>query len=382
MRPFLDREYSRSSQALTRRLAPRSEYILWTDVTSRKFIATNYPWFLSTFDNYPYPIQRADAIRYFVLHSFGGIYMDLDVGCQRNMDPLLYYPVSRLVCDPLAEVGIAGQAPGARPRRTSTTRAESRLLTPTNSQVVLPATIPVGVSNDIMFSEKGHPFMDLVIHNLVTFNHQYGTNYPTVMFSTGPMFLSAQVGFWHKQNPISLVEVRQVRVLPRRWYGKNAPAEERESAYFSHLYGSSWHACVLQSSPVTLKSTAESRRIQGRRWLHRFPRQVGHHTRLPGVRGRSLRRGPTPLVEASFASQYSPYSRADRAPVPRAGPVWPPKLAQQYQSVQLPLALALEHAARRPTPAQLGRSWEPGCTFLHTGVAPPARRTLEPERHR
>ena len=53
------------------------------------------------------------------------------------------------------------------------------------TQVILPATIPVGVSNDIMLSEKGHPFMDLVIHNLVTFNHQYGTNYPTVMFSTG-----------------------------------------------------------------------------------------------------------------------------------------------------------------------------------------------------
>ena len=51
--------------------------------------------------------------------------------------------------------------------------------------MILPATIPVGVSNDIMLSEKGHPFMDLVIHNLVTFNHQYGTNYPTVMFSTG-----------------------------------------------------------------------------------------------------------------------------------------------------------------------------------------------------
>jgi mannosyltransferase OCH1-like enzyme len=37
-----------------------------------------YPWFLETFDGYVYPIQRADAIRYFVLHHFGGIYIDLD----------------------------------------------------------------------------------------------------------------------------------------------------------------------------------------------------------------------------------------------------------------------------------------------------------------
>jgi len=51
---------------------------LWTDVKSREFIATEYPWFLTTFDNYSQPIQRADAIRYFVLAHFGGIYIDLD----------------------------------------------------------------------------------------------------------------------------------------------------------------------------------------------------------------------------------------------------------------------------------------------------------------
>ncbi|KAM0750686.1 hypothetical protein T439DRAFT_356437 [Meredithblackwellia eburnea MCA 4105] len=181
-------------------LHPDYEYILWTDASSREFIAEQYPWFLATFDGYRYPIQRADAIRYFILHYYGGIYMDLDVGCQQPIDPLLYFPV------------------------------------------ILPATIPVGVSNDIMLSEKGHPFMDLVIHNLVTFNHQYGTNYPTVMFSTGPMFLSAQYGLWPKEDVDAPIDTRQVRILPRRWYGKNAPEGERELAYFSHFYGSSWHA--------------------------------------------------------------------------------------------------------------------------------------------
>lgn len=37
-----------------------------------------YPWFLDTFDGYPFPIQRADAIRYFVLAHYGGVYLDLD----------------------------------------------------------------------------------------------------------------------------------------------------------------------------------------------------------------------------------------------------------------------------------------------------------------
>lgn len=51
---------------------------LWTDAKSRELIATEYPWFLSTFDNYSQPIQRADAIRYFVLSHYGGVYIDLD----------------------------------------------------------------------------------------------------------------------------------------------------------------------------------------------------------------------------------------------------------------------------------------------------------------
>lgn len=51
---------------------------LWTDAKSRELIATEYPWFLSTFDNYTHPIQRADAIRYFVLAHYGGVYIDLD----------------------------------------------------------------------------------------------------------------------------------------------------------------------------------------------------------------------------------------------------------------------------------------------------------------
>lgn len=179
-------------------LTPRSEFKLWSDASSRAFIADKYPWFLQNFDGYPYPIQRADAIRYFVLHHYGGVYLDLDVGCRRSLDPLLYF------------------------------------------EVILPATIPVGVSNDVMLSEKEHPFMDLVIHNLVTFDHQYGTNYPTVMFSTGPMFLSAQYGLWPKDDGEGAE--RQVRVLPRRWYGKNAPLTEMGESFFEHFYGSSWHA--------------------------------------------------------------------------------------------------------------------------------------------
>lgn len=179
---------------------PLSEYMLWTDASSREFIAEHYPWFLDTFDNYEYVIQRADVIRYFVLHHYGGVYIDLDIGCLRPLDPLLVYPV------------------------------------------ILPKTIPVGVSNDLIFAEKGHPFFAQTIHNLVTFDHDWLLNYPTVMFSTGPMFLSAQYSIYTSSHPITPDEPGDVRILPKSLYGKNAKPGEAPHSFFSHFYGSSWHA--------------------------------------------------------------------------------------------------------------------------------------------
>jgi mannosyltransferase OCH1-like enzyme len=46
--------------------------------TSRVFIEDEYPWFLPTYDNYKFPIQRIDVLRYFLLRRYGGLYIDMD----------------------------------------------------------------------------------------------------------------------------------------------------------------------------------------------------------------------------------------------------------------------------------------------------------------
>lgn len=55
------------------------QYILWTDDDNRNLIKNDFPWFLDIYDNYPYPIQRVDTARYFILYKYGGIYSDLDI---------------------------------------------------------------------------------------------------------------------------------------------------------------------------------------------------------------------------------------------------------------------------------------------------------------
>ncbi|EDN05038.1 MIPC synthase [Histoplasma capsulatum] len=166
------------------------EYKLWTDMKSRDFIAKEYPWFLETFDNYPHNIQRADAIRYFVLAHYGGTYIDLDDGCNRRLDPLLSY--------------------GAWVRRTA----------------------PTGISNDAMGAVPQHPFFLRVIDSLQAYNKNWALPYITVMYSTGPLFLSV---IWKEYMLSEPTMADRVRILMPDEYNRHS------WSFFTHHQGSSWH---------------------------------------------------------------------------------------------------------------------------------------------
>jgi mannosyltransferase OCH1-like enzyme len=59
-------------------------YKLWTDEDLELLIKTKYPWFLQQYLSYPSTIMRVDAARYFVLDTYGGIYIDMDFEIYKN----------------------------------------------------------------------------------------------------------------------------------------------------------------------------------------------------------------------------------------------------------------------------------------------------------
>lgn len=83
--PYWFSDFTRSWQTCH----PSWEYHLWDDEANRRLIQKHYPWFLRTYDNFSFNIQRADAVRYFILHRFGGIYVDIDMECFKSVEPLL-----------------------------------------------------------------------------------------------------------------------------------------------------------------------------------------------------------------------------------------------------------------------------------------------------
>lgn len=183
-------EIWKEGQQRCKDLHPDYQYIMWTDEMSKEFITKEYPWFLSTFESYKYPIQRADAIRYFVLFSYGGVYIDLDDGCERKLDRLLTVP--------------------AFARKTS----------------------PTGISNDVLGSVVGHPFFEKLMHSLKKYDRNWLVPYITIMASTGPLFVSM---VWKQYKRWGVPEGGSVRILQ--------PADYKMHTYsfFSITKGSSWH---------------------------------------------------------------------------------------------------------------------------------------------
>lgn len=174
-----------------RDMHPDYEHVLWTNEMSRDLLRTTYPWFLKTYDNYRYPIQRADSIRYFILAHHGGIYLDLDNGCGRDLAPLLAFPAW------------------------------------------MPATkIHVGLTNHVMGARKHHPYFELLTDRLQAFDYNWLLPYMTIMNSAGPHFVSM---VWQEYLQTGPRQGDEVRILMQEEYLGN------EWSFFTKVAGGTWN---------------------------------------------------------------------------------------------------------------------------------------------
>ncbi|KAN0095421.1 glycosyltransferase family 32 protein [Hyaloscypha variabilis] len=186
-------EHWRAGQQAVKELHSDWEYKFWTDEDAHSFISAHYPSFLPTYDSYAHPIQRVDALRYFLLYHYGGIYLDLDIAPYRSFTPLLQFPAFACL------------------------------------------TTPSGISNDILGSVPKYPFYKLVIENLEVYNRKWLSGYITVMYTTGPLFFSAVWiqylrGLRGDVNAMDRIKVLVPGGIDGDSYG-----------FFKNVQGGSWH---------------------------------------------------------------------------------------------------------------------------------------------
>jgi mannosyltransferase OCH1-like enzyme len=184
-----------------KRLNPTWEYRLWTDEAIDKFIAWEYPFFYEAYKSYPYQIQRVDAARYFILLHHGGVTIDIDLECRTALDVIL--------------------------------------ANKTSHDLVVPETDPGGVTVEFMAAKPGRPFLLHVAMDLYSNMANYVLPYVTIIFTTGPMYLTNRMVDYPKND--------EIYVIPQELY---------RTKYFRNLHGGSWHRwdSVLIKSLYTLTS--------------------------------------------------------------------------------------------------------------------------------
>lgn len=158
--------------------APEFSHIIWTDKTMRDLIASQFPWFLQTYDRYKKNIQRADAARYFILYYYGGVYADMD-----------YQPI----------VNFWSLLPADRP-----------------ALVESPYTYDSILQNSLMSSPPRHPFWNATFAMLMSRDK---TN--DVLESTGPNMLEKVYLEQQKMNQLSYPALLACENFQRVPYSKD-----------------------------------------------------------------------------------------------------------------------------------------------------------------
>lgn len=194
---------------------PSWEYHLWDDTANRHFIQTQYSWFLPIYDNYSLNIQRADVIRYFILYTWGGLYVDLDFECFKPVDPLL-----------------TGKACvfGIESPEHSLRKGVDRI-----------------ISNAFMAAVPRHPFFYTVMKQLVTDIPEQMDFGRFVLETTGPLMLSRVLSKFHDGNDITLLPSEYLFPLDMEaaeqfLKGQSSPGIDRalKNAYGVHYHCGSW----------------------------------------------------------------------------------------------------------------------------------------------
>lgn len=155
---------------------PGWQYTLWTDEMNTDFIANHYPGFLRLYNAYPQPIQRVDAVRYFILKTYGGIFVDLDFECLKETSPLL------------SEGSFIA---GLEPREHAIWHHKDYI-----------------ISNAFMAAAPACPFLDDVCNRLLTndyfrFRREKGFN--AILDCAGPFMLSRVYNLYKAKEDVKIV---------------------------------------------------------------------------------------------------------------------------------------------------------------------------------
>lgn len=160
---------------------PNWTYEFWDKERINAFIQQGYPQYWDAYHSFKYNVQRWDAIRYLILYSLGGMYVDMDYECIEPFDTLLEDKACCFAAEP--------------EEHTKVFKKDTYF----NNALI--ATVP------------GHPFLGKIIESVFSDSLRH-KNYPNKMMevleTTGPLMLSSLYQEIENKEDIYIIPAKQV----------------------------------------------------------------------------------------------------------------------------------------------------------------------------
>ena len=162
---------------------PNWRYEFWDEEKINSFICEYFPEYMDVFKNFPYDIQRWDAIRYLFLWKMGGMYVDFDYECLEPFEDILCGKECCFCKEPPSHIH---------------SELKYRLY---------------NFSNAMIACTPNHPFMQQVIREVFSQKESY---YPVndkffyVLSTTGPLMLMDTYDKYDRKEDIYLIPAELV----------------------------------------------------------------------------------------------------------------------------------------------------------------------------
>jgi hypothetical protein len=224
---------------------PRWQHWFWTLDDARLLIRNHYPDHLELFDQYPTNIHKADAARLFIIHHFGGLYVDLDTRPLRPMDDWTFNYQCLIAQETAEHVFIL---------------REERVH---------------GVINTVLACRPGHPFYAQLLRFLPEYYELYGKNF---LRAAGAVFFddifkrfnngSSAVQGWKRGSDITVVPPEYL--LPLYDPGQRATLEKKCDHFNIHKLGEEGQRLCTRMKRRFFDNVVSSGAYMDHHWVHTY----------------------------------------------------------------------------------------------------------------
>jgi len=200
---------------------PEWEYRFWNKDSIEELLYTFFPEFLTVYRNFPFDVQRWDAIRYLILYHLGGLYVDMDYECFAPLDLLLQDSQCCIGLEPHAHALLYQQ--------------------------------PFIAGNALLAAIPKHPYFKRLIDDMTEHKNTVFSKFEKqqILESTGPFLMTRVYNACQDKDKISLLPDELIAPLSlwevRLLLEGNCPKEidnKIEKAYAIHYFMGSWHPQV------------------------------------------------------------------------------------------------------------------------------------------